>query len=260
MNERLKAFERLLDIMNKLREKCPWDKKQTTESLLPFTIEETYELSDAILEGDTPNVCKELGDLLLHIVFYAKIAEEQEAFDIKDVIDSLCDKLIYRHPHVFGSTQADTAEQVLKNWEQLKLKEKDGNKTVLSGVPTSLPALIKAKRVQEKVRAVGFDWEHKEQVWDKVREECNELQHEITHHQQENIEGEFGDLLFSIVNAARLYGVEPEIALERTNQKFIRRFAYLEQRTIKQGKPLSEMSLNEMNLIWEEAKKQERTE
>ncbi|MGL4956723.1 MAG: nucleoside triphosphate pyrophosphohydrolase [Bacteroidales bacterium] len=260
MNERLKAFERLLDIMNKLREKCPWDKKQTTESLLPFTIEETYELSDAILEGDTPNVCKELGDLLLHIVFYAKIAEEQEAFDIKDVIDSLCDKLIYRHPHVFGTTQADTAEQVLKNWEQLKLKEKDGNKTVLSGVPTSLPALIKAKRVQEKVRAVGFDWEHKEQVWDKVREECNELQHEITHHQQENIEGEFGDLLFSIVNAARLYGVEPEIALERTNQKFIRRFAYLEQRTIKQGKPLSEMSLNEMNLIWEEAKKQERTE
>ncbi|MGL4909535.1 MAG: nucleoside triphosphate pyrophosphohydrolase [Bacteroidales bacterium] len=260
MNERLKAFERLLDIMNKLREKCPWDKKQTTESLLPFTIEETYELSDAILEGDTPNVCKELGDLLLHIVFYAKIAEEQEAFDIKDVIDSLCDKLIYRHPHVFGSTQADTAEQVLKNWEQLKLKEKDGNKTVLSGVPTSLPALIKAKRVQEKVRAVGFDWEHKEQVWDKVREECNELQHEITHHQQENIEGEFGDLLFSIVNAARLYGVEPEIALERTNQKFIRRFAYLEQRTIKQGKPLSEMTLNEMNLIWEEAKKQERTE
>jgi len=255
--EQLKAFGRLLDIMNELREKCPWDKKQTLESIRPLTIEETYELSEAILDGDLPNVRKELGDLLLHIVFYAKIASEQGAFTIKDVMDSLCDKLVYRHPHVFGDVQASTAGQVVKNWEQLKLKEKDGNKTVLSGVPPSLPALIKAQRIQEKARAVGFDWEQREQVWDKVQEELDELRTEVASMNAQRTEAELGDLLFSVVNAARLYGVDPETALERTNKKFIKRFGYLESETIKKGRPLTQMSLDEMNELWEKAKESE---
>ncbi|MDR2938244.1 MAG: nucleoside triphosphate pyrophosphohydrolase [Prevotellaceae bacterium] len=258
MTDTLNSFQRLLDVMDELREKCPWDKKQTIESIRPLTIEETYELSEAILEGDLPNIRKELGDLLLHIVFYSKIASEQNAFTIKEVIDGLCDKLVYRHPHVFGNVEADTAGQVVKNWEQLKLKEKDGNKTVLSGVPSSLPALIKAQRVQEKARAVGFDWEQREQVWDKVQEELGELRVEVEKMDAQKMENEFGDLLFSMVNAARLYGIDPETALERTNKKFINRFGYLEQQTIKKGRPLTQMTLDEMNKIWDEAKKNER--
>jgi len=254
MTETLQSFQRLLDVMNELREKCPWDKKQTLESIRPLTIEETYELSEAILDGDLPNVRKELGDLLLHIVFYSRIASEQNAFSIKDVMDSLCDKLVYRHPHVFGDVEANTAGQVVKNWEQLKLKEKDGNKTVLSGVPSSLPALIKAQRIQEKARAVGFDWEQREQVWDKVQEELDELRAEVEKMDAQKIEEELGDLLFSVVNAARLYGVDPETALERTNKKFIKRFNNLERETIKKGRPLTQMTLDEMNEIWEEAK------
>jgi XTP/dITP diphosphohydrolase len=254
MKETLQSFERLLNIMNELREKCPWDREQTINSIRPLTIEETYELSEAILEGDMQNIRKELGDILLHIVFYAKIASETNDFTMKDVIDGLCDKLIYRHPHVFGERQADTSGQVVKNWEQLKLKEKDGNKTVLSGVPSSLPTLIKARRVQEKARAVGFDWEQREQVWDKVQEELDELRVEIEKMDTQKMESEFGDLLFAVVNAARLYDIDPETALERTNKKFIRRFGYLEQQTIKKGRPLTEMTLEEMNKIWEEAK------
>ncbi|MDR1343324.1 MAG: nucleoside triphosphate pyrophosphohydrolase [Prevotellaceae bacterium] len=254
MKETLQSFERLLSIMNELREKCPWDREQTISSIRPLTIEETYELSEAILEGDMQNIRKELGDILLHIVFYAKIASETSDFTMKDVIDGLCDKLIYRHPHVFGERRADTSGQVVKNWEQLKLKEKDGNKTVLSGVPSSLPTLIKARRVQEKARAVGFDWERREQVWDKVQEELDELRVEIEKMDTQKMESEFGDLLFAIVNAARLYDVDPETALERTNKKFIRRFGYLEQQTIKKGRSLTEMTLEEMNKIWEEAK------
>ncbi len=257
MTEAQQSFQCLLDIMNELREKCPWDKKQTLESIRPLTIEETYELSEAILSNDLPNIRKELGDLLLHIVFYAKIASEKNAFSIKEVIDGLCDKLVYRHPHVFGDTEADTAGQVVKNWEQLKMKEKDGNKTVLSGVPSSLPALIKAQRVQEKARAVGFDWEQREQVWDKVQEELGELRTEVEKMDAHEMENEFGDLLFSMVNAARLYGIDPETALERTNKKFIKRFGYLEQHTIKKGRPLTQMTLDEMNEVWEEAKRQE---
>jgi len=255
MNETLQSFQRLLDVMSELREKCPWDKKQTLQSLRPLTIEETYELSEAILDGDLPNIRKELGDLLLHIVFYAKIASEQRAFDVKDVMDSLCSKLVYRHPHVFGSVEASTAGQVVKNWEQLKLKEKDGNKTVLSGVPSSLPALIKAQRVQEKARAVGFDWEQRQQVWEKVQEELDELRVEVEKMDAPKMEEEFGDLLFAMVNAARLYGIDPETALERTNKKFIKRFGYMEQQTIKKGRPLTQMTLDEMNEVWEQAKK-----
>jgi XTP/dITP diphosphohydrolase len=253
--EQESSFSRLLDIMDELREKCPWDKKQTLESIRPLTIEETYELSEAILEEDLPSIRKELGDILLHIVFYAKIASEKGAFDIKDVIDGLTEKLIYRHPHVFGEVDADTANKVEKNWEQLKLKEKGGNKTVLSGVPGSLPALIKAHRIQDKARAVGFDWEQREQVWGKVKEELGELQYEVEKMDEQKMEEEFGDLMFSMVNAARLYGIDPETALERTNKKFIERFNYLEQQTIKKGRPLTDMSLDEMNEIWEEAKK-----
>lgn len=253
--EQERSFSRLLDIMDELREKCPWDKKQTLESIRPLTIEETYELSEAILEEDLPSIRKELGDILLHIVFYAKIASEKGAFDIKDVIDGLTEKLIYRHPHVFGEVNADTANKVEKNWEQLKLKEKGGNKTVLSGVPGSLPALIKAHRIQDKARAVGFDWEQREQVWDKVKEELGELQYEVEKMDEQKMEEEFGDLMFSMVNAARLYGIDPETALERTNKKFIERFSHLEQQTIKKGRSLTDMSLDEMNEIWEEAKK-----
>jgi XTP/dITP diphosphohydrolase len=259
MNETLQSFERLLNIMSELRAKCPWDREQTIESIRPLTIEETYELSEAILESDMQNIRKELGDILLHIVFYAKIASETGAFDMKDVIDGLCGKLIYRHPHVFGKHRADTAGQVIKNWEQLKLKEKDGNKTVLSGVPTSLPALIKAQRVQEKARAVGFDWEQREQVWKKVQEELDELLVEVEKADAPKMEEEMGDLLFAMVNAARLYSVDPETALERANKKFIRRFGYLEQQTIKKGRPLTEMTLAEMNEIWEEAKSHENS-
>ncbi len=248
------AFERLVEIMDDLRSKCPWDREQTFDSIRPLTIEETYELSEGILEKDYSNIKKELGDLLLHIVFYSKIAEEDNKFDIEDVINALCEKLIYRHPHIYGNVKANNANEVLENWEELKIKEKDGNKTVLSGVPTSLPALIKANRIQEKVRAVGFDWDERSQVWGKVHEELNELILEVENNNPENIEKEFGDLLFSVVNAARLYGVDPETALERTNRKFMKRFGYLEQRTIKMGRSLKDMTLDEMNQIWEGAK------
>lgn len=253
--EQMEAFGRFLDILDELRVKCPWDKKQTNESLRPNTLEEVYELCDAIMKGDDKEICKELGDVLLHVAFYAKIGSETDSFDIKDVCDGLCEKLIFRHPHVFGEVKADTAEKVTENWEQLKMKEKDGNKTVLSGVPSSLPSLIKAYRIQDKARNVGFDWEEKEQVWDKVKEEFGELQEEIVNMDKDKAEAEFGDLFFSIINAARLYGINPDNALERTNQKFIRRFNYLEEHTIKQGHNLKDMSLEEMDAIWDEAKK-----
>lgn len=253
--EQMEAFGRFLDILDELRVKCPWDKKQTNESLRPNTIEEVYELCDAIMKSDNKEICKELGDVLLHVAFYAKIGSETDAFDMKDVCDRLCEKLIFRHPHVFGEVKADTAEKVTENWEQLKLKEKDGNKTVLSGVPSSLPSLIKAYRIQDKARNVGFDWEEKEQVWDKVKEEFGELQAEIANMDKDKAEAEFGDLFFSIINAARLYGINPDNALERTNQKFTRRFNYLEEHTIKQGRNLKDMTLEEMDAIWNEAKK-----
>jgi XTP/dITP diphosphohydrolase len=259
MQEKLESFEKLLHIMDELREKCPWDKKQTNESLRTLTIEETYELADAIIKNDTLSLKKELGDLLLHIVFYAKIGDENNQFNIKDVIDSLNEKLIYRHPHIFSNVQVNNAKEVEENWERLKLKEKGGNKSVLEGVPDSLPALVKANRIQEKARGVGFDWENREQVWEKVQEEINEVKTEIASLDQDKIEAEFGDLLFSIINTARLYGVNPENALERTNRKFITRFNYLEEKTIKQGKDLKHMSLEEMDVIWEEAKKLEKT-
>ena len=253
--EKLVAFERLLKIMDELREKCPWDKKQTFESLRANTIEETYELCDAILKKDANEIKKELGDVLLHIVFYSKIASETNGFDIADVCNALCDKLVFRHPHVFGEANAENASQVEESWEQIKQKEKDGNKRVLSGVPDALPALIKAYRIQDKARNVGFDWDEKEQVWDKVREEFNELKAEIKNMDFEKMEEEFGDLLFSMINAARLYKINPENALERTNRKFIRRFNYLEEQTLKQGKKLKEMTLEEMDKYWEEAKR-----
>jgi len=249
-----KSFERLLEIMDELREKCPWDKKQTFETLRRLTIEETYELADAITKNDVNEIKKELGDILLHIVFYSKIGSEQKQFDIDDVINSICEKLIFRHPHIYGDVVVADDEEVKRNWEDLKLKE--GNKSVLNGVPISLPAMIKASRIQEKARGVGFDWEEREQVWDKVNEELNEVIDEAN--KTDNLkktELEFGDLLFSVINAARLYNIDPELALERTNQKFIQRFNYLEQQTIKKGKSLHDMSLNEMNLIWEESKK-----
>ncbi len=253
--EKMAAFGRFLDILDELREKCPWDKKQTNESLRTNTIEETYELCDAIIKNDIDGIRKELGDVLLHIAFYAKIAEEKEQFDIADVCHSLCDKLIYRHPHVFGNIDATTSNQVEQNWEQLKLKEKGGNKTVLEGVPSALPAMVKAHRIQDKARNVGFDWEERNQVWEKVKEEFQELQAEIENMETDKMEAEFGDLLFSIINAGRLYKINPENALERTNQKFIRRFNYLEQQTIQQGRNLKDMTLAEMDAIWDEAKK-----
>ena len=252
--EKMEAFGHLLDIMDELRVKCPWDRKQTNESLRTNTIEETYELCEALMREDNQNIKKEVGDLLLHIVFYAKIGEEKGAFDIKDVCDSLCQKLIYRHPHVFGEAKAETAGKVEQNWEELKLKEKGGNKTVLEGVPNSLPSLVKAHRIQDKVRNVGFDWEEREQVWDKVQEEFNELKEEIAHKDADKMEAEFGDLFFSLINAARLYKINPDNALERTNQKFIRRFNYLEEHTLKQGRSLKEMTLAEMDALWNEAK------
>ncbi|HPX04797.1 MAG TPA: nucleoside triphosphate pyrophosphohydrolase [Tenuifilaceae bacterium] len=253
----LEAFNRLLNIMDELREKCPWDREQTIKSLRTLTIEETYELSDAIMDNDLSSIKKELGDILLHIVFYSKIGDEQGKFNIADVINGICEKLIYRHPHVFGDVNVNNAREVEQNWEQIKIKEKDGNKTVLAGVPKSLSALIKANRIQDKVRAVGFDWEERHQIWDKVNEEMSELQQEINAGDSDKTEAEFGDLLFSLVNAARLYNVDPETALERTNKKFISRFNYLESKTITQGKSLKSMSLDEMNVIWEEAKRRE---
>ena len=249
--EKMEAFGRLLDILDELRVKCPWDRKQTNESLRPNTIEETYELCDALMRDDKNEICKELGDVLLHVIFYAKIGSEKGDYDIKDVCDKLCDKLIYRHPHVFGEEKSETVGQVLDNWEQLKLKEKDGNKSVLSGVPAALPSLIKAYRMQDKARHVGFDWEKKEQVWDKVKEEFSELQVEIANLDKDKAEAEFGDLLFSVINAARLYGINPDNALERTNQKFLRRFNYLEEHTLKKGIQLKEMSLEEIYRDWE---------
>jgi len=254
--EKLEAFGRLLDVLDTLREKCPWDRKQTNESLRPNTIEETYELCDALINNDTMNICKELGDVLLHVCFYAKIGSEQEQFDIADVCNKLCDKLIYRHPHVYGDSVAENTGDVVKSWEQLKLKEKDGNKTLLSGVPASLPSLIKSYRIQDKARNVGFDWEKKEDVWHKVKEEIEEYQTEIDKMDQEKATNEFGDLMFSLINAARLYHINPDNALERTNQKFIRRFNYVEQQTIKQGRSLKDMTLEEMDSLWNEAKKQ----
>ena len=250
----VEAFERLLIIMDELREKCPWDKKQTFESIRNLTIEETYELADAILDKDMENIKKELGDLMLHLVFYSKIGSEQNAFNVTDVINNICEKLIYRHPHVFSNVEVENSREVEHNWEQLKIKEKNGNKTVLSGVPKSLPALVKAHRIQEKVSAVGFDWEKPSQIWDKVEEEMNELKSEIKTGNFEKIENEFGDLFFSLVNAARLYNVEPETALERTNKKFIKRFNFLESKTITKGQSLKNLSLDEMNVYWEQAK------
>jgi len=258
---KLQAFDRLLTIMDELREQCPWDKKQTMDTLRHLTIEETYELSDAILEKDLPEIKKELGDLMLHLVFYARIASESQAFDIGDVLESISEKLIRRHPHIYGDAEgrpviADTEEIVKQNWEQLKLKE--GNKSVLSGVPASLPALVKAMRIQEKARGAGFDWEEKEQVWEKVREEMDEFEQEFkvsSEINREKAEGEFGDLLFSLVNYARFIDLNPETALERTNKKFIKRFSYLEEQAKQAGKQLKDMTLAEMDVYWEQAKK-----
>lgn len=255
--EKLAAFGHMLDILDILRVKCPWDAKQTNESLRSNTVEEVFELVDALTSDDEKNIKKELGDIMLHVAFYSKIASEKGQFDIGDVCTALTDKLIFRHPHVFGSVKADDADTVIKNWEEIKLKEKDGNKTVLGGVPSALPALIKANRIQEKVSNVGFDWETKEQVWDKVKEEISETEAEIKAGNRDRMEAEFGDLFFALVNAARLYGVNPENALERTNRKFIRRFNYLEAKAREAGRSLHDMSLQEMDAYWEEAKKQE---
>jgi XTP/dITP diphosphohydrolase len=254
IDERAASFLNLIKIMDELREKCPWDKKQTIESIRHLTIEETFELSDAILKNDLNEIKKELGDLLLHIVFYSKIASETNDFNIKDVIDGLCEKLIFRHPHVYSDVKAETEEQVKQNWEQLKQKEKDGNKSVLSGVPNSLPALLKAFRIQEKARAVGFDWEKPEQVYEKVKEELAEFETEIKYGNQQNAEKEFGDVLFSLINYARFLNINPEDALEQTNKKFIKRFAYMENKVKTQGKQISDCKLEELDIYWNEAK------
>ena len=280
--EQMKAFGRLLDVLDQLREKCPWDRKQTNESLRPNTIEETYELCDALERNDQHDIMKELGDVLMHVMFYAKIGTEKGEFDMADVCNTQADKLIFRHPHIYHPSQvgaeepkplpygeqgeerefanAKTSEQVLQNWEQIKLKEKDGNKTVLSGVPTALPTLIKAYRIQDKARNVGFDWQQKEDVWAKVREELGELEAELKKEDKKHSEEELGDFLFSLVNAARLYKLNPDNALENTNQKFIRRFNYIEQHSIRMGRPLTEMTLEEMDALWNEAKQQEHNE
>ena len=280
--EKMAAFGRLIDVLDTLREKCPWDRKQTNESLRPNTIEETYELADALMKNDTPNICKELGDVLLHVCFYAKIGDEKGQFDIADVCNKLSDKLIFRHPHVYHPSQvgaeepkplpyqpeetkdeedemakATTSKQVIENWEQIKLKEKDGNKSVLSGVPDALPSLIKAYRIQDKARNVGFDWEDAGDVWEKVHEELGELETELKKGDKENSLKEFGDFLFSVINAGRLYHLNPDTALELTNQKFISRFNYIEEHSIKIGKPLKDMTLGEMDALWNEAKKNE---
>lgn len=256
----LMAFDRLLTIMDELREQCPWDKKQTIESLRHLTIEETYELSDAIMEGDLQEIKKELGDVMLHLVFYSRIASETNAFDISDVLHGICEKLIHRHPHIYGDVKVENEEQVKQNWEAIKLKEGGGNKSVLGGVPVSLPALVKAMRIQEKARGAGFDWEEKTQVWEKVEEEMEEFKNEfnVVDNQAinaEKAEGEFGDLLFSLVNYARFININVETALERTNKKFIKRFNHLESRAKEQGKTLQDMTLAEMDVYWEEAKR-----
>ena len=280
--EKMAAFGRLLDVLDTLREKCPWDRKQTNESLRPNTIEESFELADALMKNDVTNICKELGDVLLHICFYARIAEEKQQFDAADVCNQLVDKLIFRHPHVYHPSQigeydpkplpyipeqaqdasnemcnAKTSQEVIENWEQIKLKEKDGNKSVLSGVPDALPSLIKAYRIQDKARNVGFDWEDAGDVWAKVREELSELEEEMKKGDREASQAELGDFLFSVINAGRLYHLNPDTALEHTNQKFISRFNYIEQHSIKMGKPLKDMSIQEMDKLWEEAKKLE---
>lgn len=255
MKKELEAFDRLLSIMDELRVKCPWDQKQTIETLRSLTIEETYELADAIIKSDYKELKKELGDLLLHIVFYAKIGSEKKEFDITDVINGINEKLTHRHPHVFGEIEVQNSREVEENWEQIKMKEKDRDNSVLSGVPESLPALVKANRIQQKVRGVGFDWDERSQIWDKVKEELSELEHEVESEDQEKVEAEFGDLFFSLINAARLYDIDPETALERTNKKFIKRFNYLEEQTLKKGISLKDMNLDAMNLIWEAAKK-----
>ncbi|MBQ6049425.1 MAG: nucleoside triphosphate pyrophosphohydrolase [Bacteroidaceae bacterium] len=255
--EKLEAFGRLLDVLDRLRKECPWDKKQTNESLRPNTIEEVFELCDALIKNDKQNICKELGDVIMHVMFYAKIGEEMGNFDIADVCNKEADKLIFRHPHVYGEATANSAQEVLESWEQIKLKEKDGNKSVLSGVPDALPSLIKAYRIQEKARNVGFDWEDKQDVWAKVHEELAELEAELERGDKEKSTHEMGDFLFSVINAARLYKLNPDNALEHTNQKFIRRFNYIEEHSIKAGKPLKEMTLAEMDELWNEAKKQE---
>lgn len=255
--QKLQAFGRLLDIMDELREKCPWDREQTNESLRANTIEETYELSEAIIADDNNEIKKELGDLLLHVVFYSKIGQEKQAFDIADVCHAISDKLIFRHPHVFGETKADSPSAVEKSWEQIKLKEKGGNKTVLGGVPVALPSMVKAYRIQDKARNYGFDWDHREQVWDKVKEEIHELEEEVATMNADRMEAEFGDVLFAIINAARLYDVNPDNALERTNRTFIRRFTYMEKRAKEAGRNLREMTLGEMEAIWQESKEEE---
>ncbi len=252
MDKRLEAFKRLLDIMDDLREKCPWDKKQTLESLSHLTIEETYELTDAILENDLESLKGELGDLLLHIVFYSKIASETKDFDIKDVINTICEKLIIRHPHIYGDVDVENEDDVKRNWESIKLKE--GKKSVLQGVPKSLPALVKAQRIQDKVAGIGFDWEEAHQVFDKVKEEIKEFEDEVKQDNSNKMEEEFGDVLFSLINLARHLDINPEIALERTNKKFIKRFQFLEQQAKAIDKSLHDMSLEEMDRIWEKAK------
>ncbi|QZE15639.1 nucleoside triphosphate pyrophosphohydrolase [Halosquirtibacter laminarini] len=248
------SLSKLLDVLDRLRVECPWDRKQTFDSMKSLTIEEVYELVDAIGEENPDDIKKELGDVLLHIVFYAKMGDEKNWFNFADVVDSLVEKLIFRHPHIFSDTVVEGEEQVLQNWEKLKLKEKGGNKRVLEGVPKSLPPLIKASRIQEKARNVGFDWDKKEDVWEKVHEELQEVQVEMDHKNQKALEGEFGDLLFSVINAARLYGVDPNLALEKTNKKFITRFNYIENSAINSNKELSDMSLEEMDVLWNEAK------
>ena len=282
--EKMQAFGRFLDVLDALRANCPWDKKQTNESLRPNTIEETYEHCDALIKNDIPDICKELGDVLLHICFYAKIAEEQAQFDMADVCNALTRKMITRHPHVYHPSQIDaddpkplpyipeevrngevksestkvtTVGQVLENWEQIKLKEKDGNQSVLSGVPEALPSLIKAYRIQDKARNVGFDWEDRQDVWKKVREELDELETELNKDDKERSTAELGDFLFAVINAARLYKLNPDNALEKTNRKFIDRFNYIEAHSIKMGKPLKDMTLAEMDQLWNEAKQQE---
>ena len=257
--EKLAAFGRLLDILDELRVKCPWDRKQTFESLRPNTIEETFELADALLKENKKEICKELGDVLLHVIFYAKIGSETQDFDIYDVCENLSNKLVYRHPHVFGEHEGvENAQQVTQLWEQIKQTEADGNKTVLSGVPASLPSLIKAYRIQDKARGIGFDWKERSDIWEKVKEEITEFEHEVEQMDADKAESEFGDLMFSLINAARLYKINPDNALERTNQKFIRRFNYLEQKTLKQGINLSSLTLEEMDNIWNEAKQLEK--
>lgn len=256
--EKIVALGRVIDTLDELRVKCPWDRKQTNESLRPNTIEEVYELCDALIDDDAQNIKKELGDVLLHVLFYAKIGEEQGRFDIAEVADALNSKLIFRHPHVFGDVNVNDVHDVEQNWEQIKLKEKGGNKTVLAGVPKALPSMIKANRIQEKAANVGFDWEEPRQVWDKVKEEMAELAYEIDKMDKSKMEEEMGDLFFSLINASRLYGIDPENALEKTNKKFLSRFNYLESKAREEGKNLKDMSLAEMDVIWNEAKTLER--